>query len=153
MGEIDPHCTVEQDTLQLIPLLLASLLAVPVRRIVEPVGTVAVLGDTDTAIAGGGDGIGDGEAFPPPPPQAARQTKGAAATSLAIHIGIPQCNAYWEFKYVAIRNLHRACGTRYTAAAVPIRCPHSPRSREARVGLRVCSFIPTCPLWSDRNVF
>jgi hypothetical protein len=70
-GEIVPHCAAEQDTLQTTPPLLASFDTIPVRRAVEPVGTVAVVGETDTAVAGGGQDEIEG---PPPQPTTLMQT-------------------------------------------------------------------------------
>lgn len=89
MGDIDPHCATEQDTLQLTPLLLLSLLTLAARRTVEPLCAIAVLGDTDTVAGAGGGG---GEELPPPP-QATRQIKVPAANGFSYDIGIPRCNA------------------------------------------------------------
>jgi len=65
-AEIVPHCAAEQDSVHLTPLFVESLLTVAASLSVAPVWTVAVLGDTDTAIVagGGGEEVGD----PPPHP-------------------------------------------------------------------------------------
>ena len=51
-GEIVPHGPTEQNRLQVTPPLLASFATVAVRSAVEPVTTVAVLGQTETAMGG-----------------------------------------------------------------------------------------------------
>jgi hypothetical protein len=78
-GEIVPHCAAEQNTLHVTPLLLVSLLTAPVTRAVDPAGTVAVPGETDTAIAGGGEE--EVEEPPPPHPNAPKTTAVPASTS------------------------------------------------------------------------
>ena len=73
-----PHCAAEQDTVQVTPELLVSFATVAVTGAVELVGTVAVLGDTDTAIAGGGEEEVD---EPPPQPEVAPTTTVASTST------------------------------------------------------------------------
>jgi len=54
VGETVPHWAVEQDTLQVTPLLVASLATVAVNCAVAPVSTVAVAPETETLMGGGG---------------------------------------------------------------------------------------------------
>jgi len=73
-----PHCVAEQDTFQVTPPLLVSLLTVPASRAVDPAGTVAALGETDTAMA---RRSGEEVEEPPPHPNVATTTTIATAAS------------------------------------------------------------------------
>jgi hypothetical protein len=53
MGETVPHDAAEHDTVQVTPLLAGSLATVAVNFAVAPACSVAVLGETETAIPTG----------------------------------------------------------------------------------------------------
>ena len=54
VGETVPHCSAEQDTLQVTPLFAASLATVAVNCPVAPASTVAAAVETETLMCGGG---------------------------------------------------------------------------------------------------
>jgi len=65
MAESDPHpLVIPQETVQVTPLFVGSLLTVAVNFCVRPSYTVAVAGDIETESGGGGE-----LADPPPQPE------------------------------------------------------------------------------------
>jgi hypothetical protein len=74
VGETVPHCAVEHDTLQVIPLFAASLVTVAVNCPVAPASTVAAAAETATL-------MGSGVEEPPHP-----QLPTATATAISILI-------------------------------------------------------------------
>ena len=105
------------DTLPLKPLVDVTV------TVTDPVvpPTLVVSDDVELDKEKSGCGGAGGE-DDPPPPQPARHTTAPAAKSLAIHIGIPPMQRLLgNLSTLQFVDYHRACGTRYTAAAVSIR--------------------------------
>lgn len=87
--------------LQVTPELLISFETVAVRRAVELVGTVAVLGDTDTAMAGGGEAEEDVDEPPPHPNVATTTTVASTSRNLKRYL---QAISDTAFRFAIVRH-------------------------------------------------
>jgi hypothetical protein len=135
------------DTLPLKPL--EDVTVTVTDPVVPPTLVVSDDVDADKEKSGCGGAGGEDD---PPPPQPARHTTAPAAKSLAIHIGIPPMQRLLgNLSTLQFVDYHRACGTRYSAAAVSIR-GRNLASDPGRRRVKVCFFNPGCLVWSDRNV-